>query len=260
MTLTEINMGSSAAATTTRITVSVPPHLKETLIHLKKCEEDIPAPLHKTLHDFLNSIWGTENDSASTPEIEYDMLYQISRWAQSEGGKSSLHSHGLDASDFLLVSLLSGVTSLPSTNPPPYNPDDGDPKKASRRAAQDRRAIVALLNALFSILGVGVGSFWIAGSAGWKLENRTLFALFASIAIAATEGVLYLIWSSRTGKKGPRQRSRKHLPGLISSKKDDGPNDVQAADVATNMSPDTPLGIRRRTGVQAVDGDDGLNL
>ena len=95
-----INMGSSVTATTTRITVSVPPHLKETLIHLKECEEDIPAPLHKTLHDFLNSVWATENDGASTPEIEYDMLHQISRWAQSEGGKSSLHSRGLGMHTF----------------------------------------------------------------------------------------------------------------------------------------------------------------
>jgi len=245
------------ASAVTTITVSVPPYLKESLVELERCGEDIPISLRETVEDFLNSIRDGQRDGASTPEIGYETLHQISRWAQSEAGKSSLRSHGLDASDYLLISLLSGVTSSPSTNPPPYDPDEFNPNKTSRRAAQDRRAIVALLNALFSILGVGIGSFWIAGSAGWKLEHRTIFALFASIVIAATEGALYLIWSNRTNQKRSRRglRRRSDLLGQISSKKDDGPDEPTPANVATDLTTDSALGVRRRTGIQTADGD-----
>ncbi len=83
------------ASSATTITVSVPPHLRESLVELKRCGEDIPILLHKTVEDFLSSFRDDQKNSASRPEIEYDTLHQISRWAQSEAGKSSLCSHGL---------------------------------------------------------------------------------------------------------------------------------------------------------------------
>ncbi|KAF8327146.1 uncharacterized protein EI90DRAFT_1819185 [Cantharellus anzutake] len=246
-------MDSSEPAT--GITVSVPTHLQETLINLDKCKENIPSSLHETIRDFLNPAEDREREGGSTREIRHHTLHQISRWAQSEEGRSSLRSHGLDPADYLLISLLSGVTSLPFTNPPPYDPDAGDPNKASRRAAQDRRAVVALLNALFSILGVGIGSFWIAGSGGWKLEHRTLFALFTAVVIATTEGILYLIWSNRASQKDSRRRIAKRLYTRVSSIKDDDPDEVIAE--IPELTPNGGTTLRKRIGVQSGGSDFG---
>jgi hypothetical protein len=108
----------------------------------------------------------------------------------------------------------------PSSKPPPPPPPEVDP-------SEDRREITALINGLFSVVGVGFAAWWAAGNIHWRNETvgssdlgvqwqltsciqRVLLALASSIIVAIAEGVLYAIWSSHSEKrKQTRQKKLK---------------------------------------------------
>ncbi|KAF9516752.1 hypothetical protein BS47DRAFT_1390347 [Hydnum rufescens UP504] len=126
--------------------------------------------------------------------------------------------------DYLLISLLSE-----------------DPNTEASRQSSHRRALTALLNALFSVLGVGVATWWMAGSAGWRPERRVLLALFCAVVVATSEGILYLIWASRH-TPSPNKLHR------LKNKKIDRPNEVHfEAELAQKDSSMGPEGLRHRS-------------
>ncbi|CAE6402524.1 unnamed protein product [Rhizoctonia solani] len=177
-------------------TISVPEHLWETLVPLIKL--DIEPPELQTL--LRENIKPTIEDTST--EIPYDLITGIAKWSASEKGKDSLKGEALDPSSYSLIPLLAGTIFAPSSKPPPPPPPEYDP-------SEDRRAITALINGLFSVVGVGFAAWWAAGSVHWRNETRVLLALAASIVVAIAEGVLYLIWSSHAEERKERQKRRK---------------------------------------------------
>ncbi|CAE6349922.1 unnamed protein product [Rhizoctonia solani] len=177
-------------------TISVPEHLWETLVPLVKLDIE-PSELRTLLREHIKpTIEGTST------EIPYDLITGIAKWSGSEKGKDALKGEGLDPASYSLIPLLAGTTFAPSSKPPPPPPPEYDP-------SDDRRAITALINGLFSIVGVGFAAWWAAGNVYWRNETRVLLALGASIVVAITEGVLYLIWSSHVEKRKEQQKRRK---------------------------------------------------
>ncbi|KAG9122337.1 hypothetical protein FRC07_001341 [Ceratobasidium sp. 392] len=107
----------------------------------------------------------------------------------------------LDPNSYSLIPLLSGTTFAPSSKPPPVTP-------APVESSHDRREITALLNGMLSVVGVGFAAWWAAGNIHWRNETRVLLALAASVIVAATEGILYAIWSDRREKRQQARRNR----------------------------------------------------
>jgi len=171
--------------------------------------------------------------------LPYELLASISRWAHSDDGKLSLTGHRLDLADYLLISLLSGTTTSPLAKLSPYRSED--PNTEASRRSNDRRALTALLNALFSVLGVGVATWWMAGSAGWRPERRALLALFCAVVVATSEGVLYLIWASRHTSSSTKLHPLK-------KKEIDRPHQVHLeAELAQKDNSIAPEGLRHRS-------------
>lgn len=159
-------------ATHSELNVSLEPHLAETLHPLVPL---LPDDLSLKLMDALNAY---ETPSLSTlsrktdmlPLIPYSLLSGISAWARSPSGTSKLSSQSppLDPHGYSMVALLVGTRTSPERRFPdmPNVTDDNDPQ----RAINDRRAIVALLNALLSIIGAGAATWWAAQHLSWKNE------------------------------------------------------------------------------------------
>ncbi|KAF9516761.1 hypothetical protein BS47DRAFT_1390354 [Hydnum rufescens UP504] len=195
------------------------------------------ATVNVSLPDHLHAALPTFSESAA--ELPYELLASISRWTHSDDGKLSLMGHRLDLSDYLLISLLSGTTTSPLAKLSPYRSED--PTTETSRQSSHRRALTALLNALFSVLGVGVATWWMAGSAGWRPERRVLLALFCAVVVATSEGILYLIWASR-------HTSSPNKPHRLKDKKIDRPNEVHfEAELAQKDSSVGPEGLRHRS-------------
>ncbi|CAE6508764.1 unnamed protein product [Rhizoctonia solani] len=138
----------------------------------------------------------------TSTEVPYDLITGIAKWGESERGREILKEEGLDPSSYHLIPLLAGTIFAPSSKPPLPPPPEHDP-------SEDRRAITALINGMFSVVGVGFAAWWAAGNVYWRNETRVLLALAASIVVAISEGVLYLIWSSHVEKRKEQQKRRK---------------------------------------------------
>ncbi|CAE6526202.1 hypothetical protein RSOLAG22IIIB_02699 [Rhizoctonia solani] len=177
-------------------TTSVPEHLWETLLPLTKLDIE-PPELQSLLQEHIKP---TIEDTST--EVPYDLITGIAKWSGSDKGKEMLKAEGLDPSSYSLIPLLAGTTFAPSSKPPPPPPPEHDP-------AADKRAITALINGLFSVVGVGFAAWWAAGNIHWRNETRVLLALASSIIVAIAEGVLYLIWSSHAEKRKEQQKRRK---------------------------------------------------
>ena len=72
----------------------------------------------------------------------------------------------VDPSDYLMISLLAGLVTSPSAILGSYSPPPSA-QELRRSATRDRRAILALVNALFSVIGVGVAVWRASSTAGW---------------------------------------------------------------------------------------------
>ncbi|QRV88966.1 hypothetical protein RhiJN_16984 [Ceratobasidium sp. AG-Ba] len=176
-------------------TVSVPEHLWETLLPLTRLDIEPPE-----LSELLQKHIKPKVEDTSS-EIPYDVITGISKWTASEKGSKALREQDLDPKSYMLIPLLAGTTFAPSSKPPPIPPPEPDP-------SHDRRAIAALLNGMLSVVGVGFAAWWAAGNIYWSNESRVLLALAASITVAATEGILYAIWSDRKEKRQQARRNR----------------------------------------------------
>ena len=67
-----------------------------------------------------------------------------------------------------MVALLAGTKTSPERKFPDVPRVSQDDE--SQRARNDRRAIVALLNALLSVIGSGVATWWAAQHLSWENE------------------------------------------------------------------------------------------
>jgi len=199
-------------------TVSVPEHLWETLLPLTTLDVEPPELLSLLQQHIKPRIDDT------SPEIPYDLITGISKWSESEGGARILKEGGIDAKSYSLIPLLAGTTFAPSSKPPPIP----QPKLDS---SHDRREITALINGMLSVVGVGFAVWWAAGNVHWRNENRVLLALVASIVVAASEGILYAIWSSSRERKrqlkhrrskAQQSNSKAPEPAETVSQKDEG--------------------------------------
>ncbi|KAH7335204.1 hypothetical protein B0J17DRAFT_669075 [Rhizoctonia solani] len=214
-------------------TISVPEHLWETLLPLIKLDIE-PPELQSLLQEHIKPA--VEDTST---EVPYDLITSIAKWSGSEKGKETLKGEGLDPSSYSVIPLLAGTTFAPSSKPPPPPPPEYDP-------AEDKRAITAVINGLFSIVGVGFAAWWAAGNVYWRNETRVLLALASSIIVAIAEGVLYLIWSSHAEKRKEqrkRQKASKNKSQAVEEKSAEIEGEVQPQD-------ETQANVVRRKGYE----------
>ena len=92
--------------------------------------------------------------------IPYNVLADVSRWARQNDVRNRF---GLDPHDYTLLALLAGTRTTPSAN---FSVPVG-PIHANKT---DRKAITALANAVFSIIGVGVAGWYASTASGWDNE------------------------------------------------------------------------------------------
>ena len=70
-----------------------------------------------------------------------------------------------------MLALLAGTRTSPGRRFPATDPGaTPDPQAARRRELSDRRAVTALANALLSVGGAGVATWWAADRLHWRNE------------------------------------------------------------------------------------------
>ena len=145
------------------LTVSLEPHLIEILQPLVGT---IPAPLSAELSQLLS-----QTASSSSPTISYALLQSISRWARTEEAAEAFGSKTppLDPLAYNMVALLAGTRTSPNKRFPQM-PHSSSRSEIAARDISDRRAIVAVLNALLSVICTGAATWWAAQRTGWRDE------------------------------------------------------------------------------------------
>ncbi|KAF8498655.1 hypothetical protein F5888DRAFT_1690746 [Russula emetica] len=147
------------------LSVSLEPHLIEILRPLL---DTIPAPLSAELSPLVSE---TTSSSSSTPTIPHAILLSISRWARTEEAARSLRSKNppLDPLAYNMISLLAGTRTSPNKKFPQLSRSSDRSENAARNIS-DRRAIIAVLNALLSVICTGAATWWAAQRTGWRDE------------------------------------------------------------------------------------------
>ncbi|KAI0343084.1 hypothetical protein BDW22DRAFT_1344900 [Trametopsis cervina] len=198
-------------ASASELNVSLEPHLADALHPLVPLlPELLASQLSKVLteaHSHPKS--GSDTGQTAVAVVPYALLSSISAWSRSPEGLIALNSHDppLDAGDYTMIALLAGTRTSPDRKfPAGPRPSDSD-EVSVQREMNDRRAVTALLNALLSIIGAGVATYWAADKLSWRNEWKVLFALFVAIVVAASEAGLYLIWNSRRSRSRPKRRN-----------------------------------------------------
>jgi hypothetical protein len=146
--------------------VSLEPHLAETL---RSLVDVVPAPLSAELSPLLSV---TKTTSSSTPTIPYALLRSIARWARTEEGAKALKAKDppLDPLAYSMVTLLAGTRTSPDKKFPQSSHSSSARSENAAREISDRRAIVAVLNSLLSVICTGVATWWAAQRTGWRDE------------------------------------------------------------------------------------------
>ncbi|KAG8922750.1 hypothetical protein FRC02_011627 [Tulasnella sp. 418] len=196
----------------TETTVSLPNHLHASLLALVK-SDILPEEINSKLTHHVKPT-----HDASSSEIPYHLLCDISKWTQSDAGKEALLTKEIDYRDYSMIALLAGTTTSPSAKLGPFK-RALSPESAALQRLKDRKAISALINGVLSVVGVGVAAWWAAGSVGWKPEYKALLAVFAAFAVAATEATLYWIWQWRYDTALKKHSHRKIDPPEMSDEK-----------------------------------------
>lgn len=145
--------------------VSLEPHLAETL---RPLIDIIPVPLSSELSQLLEI--GSSSQS-TTPTIPYALLQSISRWVRTEVGERALKSKDppLDPLDYNMVPLLAGTRTSPNKKFPLLS-HTSTPSESAPREISDRKAIIAVLNTLLSVVCTGAATWWAAQRTGWRDE------------------------------------------------------------------------------------------
>ncbi|KAL0953517.1 hypothetical protein HGRIS_004741 [Hohenbuehelia grisea] len=222
------------------INVSLEQHLIDTLDPLQPL---LPPELTSQLQSYI-----AEPRSRTIP---YDILLQISKWTRQPNNRDALDAAKLDLHAYNMVSLLAGATTSPERNFPPAPPSI-DPAEEAANRKYERKALTALVNALLSIGGSAAAAWWASDKTGWSDEWRVLLSLCVAFVVAASEGILYLIWQSRASKSTPSQRARRRKYRALHKK--DAPDSPVAslensasAELVTSKD-EGASGLRQRTG------------
>lgn len=228
------------------ITVSLEDHLRVTL-----------EPLLPILPLELSTVLSAELDGT---EIHYSLLSKISRWARTDEGAIVLQGKGLHPGSFLMVALLAGTTTAPSSKPP-LPPVRNSAEARAKKEFNDRKALTAVVNGLLSIGCSGGAAWWAADKSGWRDEwvclnffylieleinnclKKVLLALFVATVVGFSETILYIIWQSRHSTKAKAVAIHKKTDS-------DYDNDSLLVDSIDARENDQIVGgqIRRRTG------------
>lgn len=111
----------------------------------------------------------------------------------------------LDPLAYSMVALLAGARTSPDKKFPAL-PRVPTRSEDAAREISDRRAIVAVLNAVLSVICTGAAAWWAAQRTGWRDEWKVLLSLLAATIVATSEIGLYIIWETR------RERRRLSTP------------------------------------------------
>ncbi|KAI0629172.1 hypothetical protein C8Q77DRAFT_1066354 [Trametes polyzona] len=226
---------------TLAVSVSLEDHLVDALRPLLPL---LPNPIAAQLGSILASpppVCSIDSQAQATEPlaappvktIPHGLLASISKWSRTPESAHALARHNppLRARDYDMVALLAGTRTCPDRKFPavPAPGTTADWQATQRRELDDRRAVTAVLNALLTIGGSAVAAFYASGRLAWKNEWRVLLALSVAILVAASEGALYLIWSSRRSKpargRTPRTpAARQTIPSVSSDKKLEPPS------------------------------------
>lgn len=173
---------------------------------------------------------GHGDTAGPPPLIRYSLLSSISAWTRSPDGGDALSRCGLAPADYSMVALLAGTRTSPEKKFPhtPVKPEGSD---EARRELNDRRAVTAVLNALLSVIGSGVATWWAADRLSWKPEWKALFALAVAILVAASEAILFMIWEARRSKRSTKLSRALRLQGKTALS-----GSAEASDGTTNVS------------------------
>lgn len=146
------------------LSVSLESHLIEIL---RPLVDTVPAPLSAELSPLVSET----ASCSSTPTVSYALLQSISRWARTEDAAKALRSKNppLDPLAYNMVALLAGTRTSPDKKFPqlPHSPTRVE---SAARDIGDRRAIIAVLNALLSVICTGAAMWWAAQRTGWRDE------------------------------------------------------------------------------------------
>ncbi|KAH9995594.1 hypothetical protein BJV77DRAFT_1094131, partial [Russula vinacea] len=124
----------------------------------------------------------------------------------------------LDPLAYNMVALLAGTRTSPNKKFPQM-PHPSSRSEIAARDISDRRAIVAVLNALLSVICTGAATWWAAQRTGWRDEWKVLLSLLAATIVAISEVGLYIIWESRRRRRQPAKTKadRGRLPSQDSA-------------------------------------------
>ena len=148
---------------TRELHVSLEPHLVQALRPLiGSTPSHLSAELSKLLPD---------ESSDTSPTISYALLQSISKWTRTEEGETTLKSKDppLDPLAYSMVALLAGTRTSPDKKFPAF-PRVPTRSEDAAREISDRRAIVAVLNAILSVICTGAAVWWAAQHTGWRDE------------------------------------------------------------------------------------------
>ena len=140
------------------LNVSLEPHLVSTL---KAVRNILPDELKTELASYI----------AQPPKtiIPHQLLQKVSGWSRTDGGLKKLRAKSLKPEDYGMISLLAGTTASPEKNFGQYVPPL-EPEVLAANRAKERKAITALVNSVFSVIGAGFAAWWGADKTGWKNE------------------------------------------------------------------------------------------
>ncbi|KAH9967285.1 hypothetical protein BC827DRAFT_1123603 [Russula dissimulans] len=203
--------------------ISLEPHLVELL---RPLVDAVPAPLSAELEPLLS-----EQASSPTPTISYALLRSISRWARTEEAASTLKSKDppLDLLSYDMVSLLAGTRTSPDKKFPQF-PQPSTRSEIAARDISDRRAILAVLNALLSVICTGAAVWWAAQRTGWRDEWKVLMSLLAATTVAISEVGLYIIWESRPRRTPAAPKSHNAPSRNVSEETSSTPVSLSSSD------------------------------
>jgi hypothetical protein len=148
--------------------VSLEPHLVETL---RPLIDSIPSHLSVELSKLLPDGSSSTSQLTASPMIPNALLRSISKWARTEEGEMALKSKNppLDPLAYSMIALLAGTRTSPDKKFPTL-PRVPTRSEGVAREISDRRAIVAVLNAILSVICTGAAAWWAAQRAGWRDE------------------------------------------------------------------------------------------
>ncbi|KAH7929114.1 hypothetical protein BV22DRAFT_155949 [Leucogyrophana mollusca] len=148
-------------STTQDLNISLEPHLRKALTELPSV---LPIELLDELASYLNRPEGPSNT------IPYGVLHKVSLWSRTSSGQDALQNctPPLDPRSYSMVALLAGTRTSPEKKFPAYAAKD--PEAERRRAADDRKAVSTVINAVLSVAGTGFATWWASERTGLRVE------------------------------------------------------------------------------------------